>query len=95
MSRNWSSVEREATEVCEYNNVKYFRWKKDRKWWFGKDKAGHANSQYKAYEDKGDRIVLHCSVDSDGNFMTDKHESGKGRSVKKKDMKVVKGSSKK
>ena len=95
MSWSWSSVERDAVEVCEYNRVKYFRWKKDRKWWFGKDTAGHANSKYKAYEDKAEKIVLHCSVDNDGNFMTDKQESRKGYSIKKKDMNVLKGASKK
>lgn len=98
MPWNWSGVKSDATEVCQYSGVTYYRWKKNPKWWFGKDTAHHGpagdGSEYKAYEDRGDKIVLQYSVDKEGQFMTDKHESRRGYAIKKKDMKVVKGPSK-
>ncbi len=97
MPWNWSGVKSDAIEICEHQHVTYYRWKKNPKWWFGKDRAGHGReegSEYKAYEDRADKIVLQYSVNKEGQFMTDKHESRRGYTIKKKDMKVVRGSKK-
>ena len=54
-------------------------------------KGGHGGAAWKIYEPKGGSWKLQGSADKYGKFMKDKHESGKYKIIKDKDISWTKG----
>ncbi|MCX2433424.1 hypothetical protein [Pedobacter sp. GR22-10] len=55
-----------------------------------KDFAGHGESTFKVYEQKGSKLIWKADADKYGNFIKGKHKSEFGKIVDMKDLNIIK-----
>ena len=87
--KTWKLTEKGAEIVAKHKFGVFFKSASDGTWWV-KDFAGHGESTFKVYEQKGSKLIWKADADKYGNFIKGKHKSEFGKIVDIKDLNIIK-----
>ena len=89
----WKKIKKsEATHKATHDGIDYYKTKlpgKEGYVWISWDYGHHADSYFKVWIDKKNKICFDSSYDANLMRMDGKHESNKGREIMKRDMKIT------